>query len=113
MKKNLPVIIGIVVFAAVLAGWVYTLPGVLGRVNAGGAIGNALSRFDAESNRFFSSIKETQATIGVGVATIDAAVNAEYKKDAAIAGLKAKIENKEKIKAALLNIPAPASPTKP
>jgi hypothetical protein len=103
MKKGAPIIIGIVVFVAILVGWFLTLPGTLKRAS-GGSYGT-LTGITSEGLNLFSGIKDAQTNMGKGVATMNDIIVAAYKNDAAIADLKSKIETKQKIKAALMSAP--------
>ena len=95
--------IGVVVFAAILVGWVYTLPGVLKRA-ANGSNGT-LEGIAAEGKNIFDDIKDVQSKMDKGVVLMNNIVAGEYDKESAIIDLKSKIETKQKIKAALTNVP--------
>jgi uncharacterized protein YoxC len=106
MKTVAPVIIGIVVFAAILVGWFFSLPGALKR--AGKGSNGTLSGITLEAGRLFNDIKVAQTDINKGVATMNDVIVSAYNKEAAIQNLKTKIENEAKVKAALANAPAAA-----
>jgi hypothetical protein len=108
MKKGIPVIIGIVVFAAILVGWFFTLPSTLSRASKGSY--GTLAGITSEGFNLFEDIKEAQTNINKGVEKMNDLIIAAYIKDAAIANLKTKLESEAKIKAALMNINVPAAP---
>lgn len=110
MKTNAPVIIGIAVFAAILVGWAYTLPGTLKRAASGSD--DALVGITLEGKRLFNDIKEAQTNIDKGVAAMNDIVGAQYTRTAAILNLKSKIETKQKIKTALENATPVTPPLK-
>jgi copper chaperone CopZ len=109
MKTVAPIIIGIVIFAAILVGWFFTLPGTLKRATNGSY--GTLTGITSEGMNFFNDIKDAQTNINTGIATMNGVMSAEYKKEAAVANLKTKIESEAKIKAALLVAPTALKPT--
>ncbi len=101
MKTSAPIIIGVIVFAAILVGWVYTLPRVLG--HTGAKTDGILTEISSDGKKILNSIKDAQTIFDDGVKEMNAAIVAGYGKEATINNLKSKIETKQKIKAALLN----------
>ncbi len=98
MKNGAAIILGIAVFAAVVAAWITYLPKAFSR-NAGGD--PIFAEAIEAGGKIYGGFVGVQASIDKGTQAIDAAILGEAAKAAAVDGLKAKIEAKNKIKAAL------------
>jgi len=98
MKHGLPIAIGVAVFLAVVAGWVYTLPGTLRHFRGSDGI---VAEVGAAGRELYEDFLGAGETMGKGLKVIDAAIRTEAQKDAIVSSLKTRIETREKIKAAL------------
>jgi hypothetical protein len=106
MQKNAPILVGILVFAAVVAGWILTLPSVFSHVTKGkGGLDAVFSDLGSIGAGAYADLKTTGETMQAGIDKIAATVNAAERQNAAVNNLKTKIEIQQKLRAALVNAP--------
>ena len=107
MKKNAPILVGILVFAAVVAGWILTLPSVFSHVTKGKAgLDAVFSELGSIGTGAYADLKTTGETMQTGIDKIAATVNAAERQNAAVNNLKTKIEIQQKLRAASVNASA-------